>query len=75
MASMRLRLRMRLTIRSWRFSGEILLQFVRFLFAGQTGTELLVTFGEDRTRHSSAAEIQRYAGIAPVVERSGKKAA
>jgi transposase len=34
---------------------------------------LLVAFGEQRDRFNSAAEIQRYAGIAPVTERSGNK--
>ena len=34
---------------------------------------LLVAFGEDRDLYANAAEIQRYAGITPVVERSGKK--
>jgi transposase len=34
---------------------------------------LLVAFGEQRERYDSAAELQRYAGIAPVLERSGKK--
>ncbi len=34
---------------------------------------LLVAFGEQRDRFNNAAEIQRYAGIAPVTERSGKK--
>ena len=34
---------------------------------------LLVAFGEDRSRYKSAAEIQQYAGIAPVTERSGKR--
>ncbi|MGA8146489.1 MAG: IS110 family transposase [Gallionellaceae bacterium] len=34
---------------------------------------LLVAFGEDRDRYANAAEIQRYSGVAPVVERSGKK--
>lgn len=34
---------------------------------------LLVAFGEDRERYANAAEIQRYSGIAPVVERSGNK--
>ena len=32
---------------------------------------LLVAFGEQRERFSSAAELQKYAGIAPVTERSG----
>jgi transposase len=34
---------------------------------------LLVAFGEDRNRYASAQEILRYAGIAPVKEKSGKK--
>lgn len=33
---------------------------------------LVAAFGEDRERFQSAAEIQRYSGIAPVTERSGK---
>jgi Transposase IS116/IS110/IS902 family len=34
-------------------------------------TRLLAAFGEQRERYSSAAEIQRYVGIAPVTEHSG----
>lgn len=34
---------------------------------------LLAAFGENRERYSRADEIQRYAGIAPVLERSGKQ--
>ena len=34
---------------------------------------LLVAFGEQRARSASAADLQKYAGIAPVTERSGKK--
>ena len=34
---------------------------------------LLAAFGEQRDRFNSAAELQQYAGIAPVTERSGKK--
>jgi transposase len=34
---------------------------------------LLVAFGEQRERYGSAAEVQKYAGIAPVMERSGKQ--
>jgi len=34
---------------------------------------LLVGFGEQRERYQSAAELQKYTGIAPVTERSGKK--
>ena len=40
--------------------------------AGPVFTPRLVTaFGEDRERFHSAAEVQRYSGIAPVTERSG----
>jgi transposase len=35
---------------------------------------LLVAFGEQRDRYASADELQRYAGMAPVTERSGNKA-
>ena len=35
---------------------------------------LLVAFGGQRERFSSAEELQKDAGIAPVTERSGKKA-
>ncbi len=42
--------------------------------AGPTyAPRLLAAFGEQRERYQSAAEIQKYAGIAPVTERSGKK--
>ena len=34
---------------------------------------LLVAFGEQRERFSSAAELQKYSGVAPVTERSGRK--
>jgi transposase len=34
---------------------------------------LLVAFGEQRDRYTSADALQKYAGIAPVTERSGKK--
>jgi len=34
---------------------------------------LLVAFGEQRERYSNAADLQKYAGVAPVTERSGKK--
>ena len=34
---------------------------------------LLVAFGEQRERYTSADALQKYAGIAPVTERSGKK--
>jgi transposase len=36
-------------------------------------SRLLVAFGEQRERYASASELQQYAGIAPVTERSGKK--
>jgi hypothetical protein len=34
---------------------------------------LLAALGEDRTRFNSALEIQNYAGLSPVTERSGQK--
>ena len=34
---------------------------------------LLAAFGEQRERYASAAAVQKYAGIAPVTERSGKQ--
>jgi transposase len=34
---------------------------------------LLVAFGEQRERFKSAADIQKYSGVAPVTERSGQK--
>ena len=34
---------------------------------------LLVAFGEQRDRFTCAADLQKYAGIAPVTERSGQK--
>jgi len=34
---------------------------------------LLAAFGSQRERYGSAREVQTYSGIAPVIERSGKK--
>ena len=34
---------------------------------------LLVAFGEDRGRYQNAADLQKYAAVAPVTERSGNK--
>lgn len=39
----------------------------------QLAPRLLVAFGTNRDRYNNAAELQKYAGIAPVIERSGKK--
>ena len=39
----------------------------------QMGPRLMVAMGTDRARYPSAADIQKYAGIAPVIEASGKK--
>jgi transposase len=36
-------------------------------------SRLLAAFGEQRDRFKSANEVQQYAGIAPVTERSGQK--
>src|SRR6202023_1605751 len=34
---------------------------------------LLAAFGSQRDRYASADEVQKYSGIAPVMEKSGKK--
>jgi len=34
---------------------------------------LLAALGEDKSRFNSAQEIQNYAGLSPVTERSGQK--
>ena len=39
----------------------------------QLAPRLLVAFGSNRSRYHDASELQKYAGIAPVIERSGKK--
>ncbi len=39
----------------------------------QLAPRILVAFGSNRDRYGSASEIQKYAGIAPVIEQSGKK--
>ena len=39
----------------------------------QLAPRLLAAFGEQRDRFQGADELQKYAGIAPVTERSGKK--
>lgn len=39
----------------------------------QLAPRLLAAFGSDRSRFSSAEEVSTYMGIAPVIERSGKK--
>ena len=48
--------------------------FSSFPGAGpQLAPRLLVAFGSHRSRFEHASEMQKYAGIAPVTERSGKK--
>jgi transposase len=48
--------------------------FKRLPGAGPTlAPRLLVAFGEQRDRFRSAAELQKYSGVAPVTERSGQK--
>ena len=39
----------------------------------QISPRLLVAFGCDRNRYNTASELQQYAGVAPVLERSGQK--
>lgn len=51
----------------------------RYLFdnlpgaGAQFAPRLLVAFGSNRDRYQSASELQKYSGIAPVIERSGQK--
>ena len=48
--------------------------FASFPGAGPVGApRLAAAFGTDRTRWHAATELQTYAGIAPVTERSGKR--
>jgi len=48
--------------------------FKSFPGAGSSlAPRLLVAFGEQRDRFGNAADIQMYAGVAPVTERSGRK--
>lgn len=39
----------------------------------QMAPRLLVAFGTDRDRYQAAADLQKYGGVAPVIERSGKQ--
>ena len=39
----------------------------------QFAPQLLVAFGTNRSRYKDATDIQKYAGVAPVLERSGQK--
>ncbi len=39
----------------------------------QLSPRLFVAFGADRDRYNNASEVQKYSGIAPVTESSGKK--
>jgi transposase len=39
----------------------------------QLAPRLLVAFGTDRSRYNRASELQKYAGVAPVIEQSGQK--
>ena len=39
----------------------------------QLAPRLLVAFGSNRARYKTAADMQKYAGVAPVIEQSGKK--
>jgi len=39
----------------------------------QLAPRILVAFGHNKERYTDASQIQKYAGIAPVIESSGKK--
>jgi transposase len=51
----------------------------RYLFdslpgaGAQLAPRLLVAFGSNRARYQSASELQKYSGVAPVIETSGQK--
>ena len=51
----------------------------RYLFDSLPGAgvlfapRLLVAFGSNRARYQTASELQKYSGLAPVIERSGQK--
>lgn len=51
----------------------------RFIFESLPGAgpqmapRLLVAFGSNRSRYQCASELQKYSGVAPVIERSGQK--
>jgi transposase len=51
----------------------------RYLFDNLPGAgaqftpRLLVAFGANRARYQSASELQKYSGVAPVIEKSGQK--
>jgi transposase len=51
----------------------------RYLFdslpgaGAQFAPRLLVAFGSNRSRYHTASELQKYSGVAPVIERSGQK--
>lgn len=48
--------------------------FVALPGAGEhLAPRLLLAFGEERSRFTTAQDLMQYAGIAPVTERSGKK--
>ncbi len=48
--------------------------FASFPGAGPVfASRLLAAFGEQRERYGSAAELQKYTGVAPVTQRSGNK--
>ena len=40
---------------------------------GPWAPRLLAAFGSQRDRYASATEVQKYSGIAPVTERSGRR--
>lgn len=39
----------------------------------QLAPRIFVAFGSNRERYNTAADLQKYAGVAPVIEQSGKK--
>ncbi len=61
------------TVRSFFYAHNSRSQFESLPGAGeQLAPRLLSLFGSDRSRWADATDIQKYSGIAPVIERSGK---
>jgi len=67
-------MRMDSEIKKYYKSQEDSVIFSSFPGAGpQLAPRILVAFGSNRGKYNSAAEIQKYAGVAPVIEQSGQQ--
>jgi len=67
-------MRMDIEIKKYYKAQDDKIIFDSFPGAGpQLAPRLLVAFGNNRDKYNSASEIQKYAGVAPVIEQSGQK--